>query len=147
MEYITKENADAFVNKWKFTLKSYGITHVEFSTHFFNERLNHPRNQPPITIEEMDKMLTAWIDKTGTQFKKDVNSVKAHTLKPRGKNKNALNFNELEIAIHSKKTGIKFVIVLKQDRHQKNTAILLPTTIVRDKSKLIHTQGELVEVD
>ena len=145
-EFVTKPDADQFVSKWKMRLKTYGITHIEFSTHFFVDRMNHSRNKPPVSIEEMDSMLESFFNKVGSQFKKDVEAVKSHSLKPRGKNKGALNYNELEIAMYNKKSGIKFVIVLKQDRKQKGTAMVLPVTIVRDKNKLIHTQGELIEV-
>ncbi len=144
-EKISRAESDSFIAKWKSKLKSYGITHIEWSTHFFTDRMNHPRNKPPITIEELDYMLTGFLN-SQPNFKTDVENVKNHTQKPRGKNKKALNFNELEFAVHSKKNGIKFVFVLKQDRKQKDTAMILPMTIVRDKKKLIHTQGELISL-
>ncbi len=147
-EMVDKSSASGFINRWKNELKNtYGLTHAEFSTHFSNERLNHPRNKPAITIEEMDAILKAFFEKVGPQFKKDVENVKKHIAKPRGKDKKKLNFNELEFTVWNKKSGIKFVFVLKQDRKQKGTAMILPMTVIRDKKKLIHKQGELVEVE
>ena len=53
--------------------------------------------------------------------------------------------NELEFVLWYKANMIKFVFVLKQDRKQKGTAILLPMTVIRNKN-LIYTQGILVEI-
>lgn len=143
-EDISKKEADDFITKWKAKLKSYGITHIEMSTHFLIDRMNHSRNKPPITIEEMDFMLNGFL-KQVSSFREDIENVKNHKAKPRGKDKKKLNFNELEFAIWNKASGIKFVMVLKQDRKKKGTAMVLPMTIIRDK-KLKHTQGELVEI-
>lgn len=139
------DDSSKFISKWKSELKGYGLTHVEFSTHFIKDRLNHPRNKPPITLEEMDFMVKGFLKKVGTQFRKDIEDVKNHRAKPRGKNRKKLNYNEIEFAIWNPKSTIKFVMVLKQDRKEKGTAMILPMTIIRDKT-LKHTQGELVEI-
>ena len=145
-KYVTKEEADGFVSRWKSKLKSYGITWVEFSTHFILERLNHSRNNPPIQVDELDYMLEGFLKKVGTQFKKDVENVKNHTQKKRGLNKHLIPDNELEFAITSKSNDVKFVFVLKQDRHKKGTAMILPMTIIR-KKKFRITKGEQVMID
>ena len=143
--FITREEAHDFISKWKNKLKNFGVTEFEFSKHFGVDRLNHPRNNPPLAIEELDFMLSGFLQKVGTQFKKDVENVRNHTARRRGLNKKNIPENELEFAIWSKSHKIKFAFVLKQDRHQKGTAIILPLTIIRHKT-FKHTQGEAVHI-
>lgn len=141
---ITEHERIDFLNKWKRVLGDYGITHIEESIHFGLERLNHSRNKPCIKIDELDYMLTEFINNILT-LKDDIESIKNHTCKPRGLHKKELNYNELEFTLWYKTNMIKFVFVLKQDRKQKGTAMLLPMTVIRDK-KLIHKQGILIEI-
>ena len=144
--YVTKEETDEFISRWKSKLKSYGITWVEFSTHFIMDRLNHTRNNPSIQIDELDYMLNGFLKKVGAQFKKDVDNVKKHISKKRGLNKQEIPDNELEFAITSKSNDVKFVFVLKQDKHKKGTAMILPMTIIR-KKKFRITKGEQVMIE
>lgn len=144
--YVTKAEATDFINRWKSKLKSYGVTEVEFSNHFLLDRLNHARNIPSISVKEMDFVLEGFLRKMGSQFKKDVENIKNHTAKRRGVNKKQLKENELEFAVTSNSTNIKFVFVLKQDFHKKGTAVVLPITIIRKKQfKVIKGEQVMVE--
>jgi hypothetical protein len=140
---ITEQERIDFLDKWKKVLGNYGITHIEESIHFGLERLNHSRNKPCIKIDELDHMLSEFIDTP--MLREDIECIKNHTCKPRGLHKKELNYNELEFTLWYKANMIKFVFVLKQDRKQKDTAMLLPMTVIRDK-KLIHKQGILIEI-
>ena len=142
--YISNTDAKEFEKKWLNKLKSYGATAFELSTHFGVERLNHKRNQPPLTIKELDFVLNGFISKMGSQFKKDIDAVKKHIAKPRGMAKKSIPYNNLEYGIISKSTGIRFIFALKQDRKQKNTAIVLPVTIKRDKKFKINKGEEVI---
>jgi hypothetical protein len=143
---ITQAEVADFNNRWKSKLKAYGVTEFALSTHFNANRLNHKRNVPPLTIKELDFVLEGFLNKVGIQFKKDVENVKNHTAKRRGVNKNQIPENELEFAITSNSTHVKFVFVLKQDWHKKGTAIVLPMTIIR-KKKFRVIKGEQVIVE
>lgn len=145
-KYITPKEVKDFENRWKNKLKSYGVTEFKLSTHFDADRLNHKRNVPPLKIEELDFVLNGFLRKVGSQFKKDVENVRNHTAKRRGLNKKQIPENELEFAITSNSTNIKFVFVLKQDYHKKGTAIVLPMTIIRKKNFKV-TKGEQVVVE
>ena len=143
---ITRAEVTDFNNRWKSKLKAYGVTEFALSTHFNADRLNHKRNVPPLTIKELDFVLEKFLQKVGPQFKKDVENVKNHTAKRRGVNKNQIPENELEFAITSNSTHVKFVFVLKQDWHKKGTAIVLPMTIIRKKNfKVIKGERVIVE--
>jgi len=144
-EEVTKDEMQEFISRWKTKFKSYGVTEFDFSIHK-KDRINHKRNKPPIRIEELDFILNAFLKKEGSQFKKDVENVKNHTAKKRGLNKKEIPDNELEFAITSNSSKIKFVFVLKQDRHTKGTAIVLPMTIIRNKNFKI-TKGIHVMVE
>ena len=143
---ITRAEVTDFNNRWKSKLKAYGVTEFALSTHFNADRLNHKRNVPPLTIKELDFVLEKFLQKVGPQFKKDVENVKNHTVKRRGVNKDQIPENELEFAITSNSTHVKFVFVLKQDWHKKGTAIVLPMTIIRKKNfKVIKGERVIVE--
>lgn len=131
-ETINKSEVDDFVNYLKTKLTSYGVTEVAASNHWL-QRLNHVRNNPPITIKELKFIMDSFLKKEGTQFKKDVENVKNNTAKKRGSNKKELNQNEFEYVIKSISTKIALTIVLKQDFHKKGTAVILPATIIRKK--------------
>lgn len=143
---ITRKEVTDFNNRWKSKLKAYGVTEFGLSTHFDAGRLNHKRNNPPLTIKDLDFVLEGFLKKVGGQFKKDVDNVKNHTAKRRGVNKDQIPENELEFAITSNSTHVKFVFVLKQDYHKKGTAIVLPMTIIR-KKKFRVIKGEQVIVE
>jgi len=145
-EEITSQEAQDFIDRWKVKLKIFGVTEFSLSKHFLVDRLNHPRNKPPISVDELDSILESFLKKMGSQFKKDVENVRNHTTKRRGINKKQIPENELEFAITSSSTKIKFVFVLKQDFHKKGTAVVLPTTIIRHPQFKI-TKGEQVMVE
>lgn len=143
---LTNQSVADFINRWKGRFRAYGVTEFDLSDHFLLERLRDKRNNPPISIEEMDFVLEGFLRKMGSQFKRDVENVKNHTAKRRGKNKKELKENELEFTVSSRSTKINFVFVLKQDFHQKGTAIILPITIMRKKNFRV-TKGEEVIVE
>ena len=145
-EEITSQEAQSFIDNWKSKLKKFGVTEFSLSNHFLRDRLNHPRNKPPISIEEIDFILDGFFKKMGSQFKKDVEDVKNHVAKKRGFNKKEIPENELEFAITSQSTKIKFAFVLKQDFNKKGTAVVLPITIIRHPNFKI-TKGEQVMVE
>ncbi len=144
-EEIDRAEADEFVSRWKSKLKKYGLTHVEFSTHFFMDRLNDKRNKPPIEVVELDDIMRGFL-KSWSQFETDVKNVANHTAKKRGINKKAIPDNEYEFAVSSKSTKVNFVFVLKQDRHTKGTAMILPMTIIRKKA-FKPTKGDHIIVE
>ena len=90
--------------------------------------------------------MNGFIRKMGSQFKKDIDNVKNNISKKRGKRKEAIPHNNLEFVVKSKKTGINFVFVLKQDRNTKGTAMILPMTVIRKKG-FVTNQGEEVVVE
>jgi len=145
-EEINDQEAQSFIDNWKSKLKKFGVTEFSLTTHFLRDRLNHPRNKPPISIEEMDFVLDGFFKKIGSQFKKDVEDVKKHISKRRGINKKEIPVNSLEFAITSQSTKIKFVFALKQDFNKKGTAVVLPVTIIRHPNFKI-TKGEQVMVE
>ncbi len=145
-EQVTDQEANDFVKRWKSKLKSYGLTHIEFSTHFIRDRLNDKRNSPPIKVEELDHVMQGFLNKFGDQFKKDVANVANHTAKKRGFNKKAIPDNEYEFTVSSNKSKVNLVFVLKQDRHTKGTAMILPMTIQRKKNWKV-TKGDHIIVE
>lgn len=146
LEYVDKQGAKDFINRWKNKLKSYGLTEAEFSDHFIIDRLNHKRNNPPITTDELDFLMNGFIKKMGSQFKKDIENVKNHTAKKRGFNKKELNDNEIEYTVSSNSNNINFAFVLKQNFKKKGTAVIVPITILR-KKKFRLLKGEQVIVE
>ena len=85
-----------------------------------------------IDDKEAQVFIEKFLKKEGTQFKKDIEDVKNHTVKRRGLNKKDIPEGSFEYAITSRSTEIKFVFALKQDYERKGTAVLLPVTIIRD---------------
>jgi hypothetical protein len=146
MERIEKSEAQEFVNRWKNKLKGIGLTHVEFSTHFIEDRLNDKRNNPPIEIEELDSIMDGFMRKFGSQFIKDIENVANHTAKKRGFNKKAIPNNEYEFTVTSTSSKVNLVFVLKQDRNKKGTAMILPMTIQRKKNWKV-TKGDHIIVE
>lgn len=146
VETVTNDEVRTFIGKWKSKLKTYGVTNLDMSNHFLLDRLNHKRNNPTITVDELDNVLEGFLRKVGNQFKKDVENVRNHTARRRGFNKKQIPENELEFAVSSASSGVNLVFVLKQDFHQKGTAIVLPMTILR-KKKFKPTKGEHIVVE
>ena len=133
-EEVTPQELTDIVNRWKNQLKSYGVTWVEPSIHFKAERINDKRNVPPLKVEELDFVMDGFLRKVGSQFKKDVENVKNHTARRRGKNKNKIPENEFEFTVKSVSTKVNLVFVLKQDRNEKGTAVIVPMTVMRKKN-------------
>jgi len=145
-EEITNSDIKDFENRWKAKLKPFGITNFEFSTHSGKLKLNHPRNKPLVDIEELDFVLDGFIRKMGSQFRKDIENVKNNTAKKRGIKKQNIPPNNLEFTIKSASNKVNFVIVLKQDRKTKGTAMILPITMQRKKNfKLLKGEEIIVE--
>lgn len=144
-EEITEQEITDFIKRWKRTLAGFGVTELELSNHGF-KRLNHKRNNPPIAIDDLDYLLSAFLKKMGSQFKTDVEKVKQNIAKKRGKNKQDIPSNNLEFTVKSKSRKVNLVFVLKQDRNTKGTAIILPMTMMRKKT--FHTtKGEEIIVE
>ena len=132
-EEVTLQDVNAFEKRWASKLKMFGLTHFEFSKHVKLDRLNHPRNASPISVEDLDFILDGFIRKMGGQFKKDIENVKNHTAKKRGKNKQNIPDNNIEYTIKSVSTNIALSIALKQNWKTKGTAVIVPITIKRQK--------------
>jgi hypothetical protein len=132
-EEVNTSDLQNFEGRWLSKLKSFGLTEFEFSKHLRLDRINHPRNVKPITIEDLDFVMDGFIRKMGNQLKKDIEDVKNHTAKKRGKNKQNIPDNNLEYTIKSSKTNIALSIALKQNFKQKGTAVIVPITIKRQK--------------
>lgn len=148
-KYLTEEISDSeirnFISRWKFKLKSYGVTEFDLSIHSF-KRLNHERNNPPISIDDLDFVLENFLKKIGNQFRNDVNDVRNNTAKRRGINKKQIPPNNIEYTVKSNSKKINLAFVLKQDRNTKNTAIVLPITMIR-KNGFKTIKGEEVIVE
>lgn len=144
-ERVENSEVASFIRKWKGKLKSYGVTEFDLSVHSF-ERLNHKRNNPPISVDDLSFVLDGFLRKMGPQFKKDVENVKNNTAKKRGLNKKDIPPNNLEFTVKSNSKKVNFVFVLKQDFKQKGTAIVLPVTMLRKKG-FKTTKGEEVIVE
>jgi hypothetical protein len=145
-ELISDSELKNFENIWKGKLKQFGLTNFKNSDHF-DERIRHTRNVPPISLDELNLAMNAFIRQKGSQLKQDIEQVKKHALKPRGKDKKKLNFNELEFTISSVSTGVNLTLTLKQDRKTKGTAMLLPVTVIRKKKGYFVKQGEQYVVE
>lgn len=142
-EEISNEEMKDFIKRWKNKLKSYGVTEFDLSIHSFI-RLNHKRNDPPISIEDLDFVLNGFLKKMGTQFKKDVENVKKNIAKKRGLRKQDIPHNNLEFTVKSASKKVNFVFVLKQDRKTKGTAIVLPITMMRKKTFKVNKGEEVI---
>jgi putative transposon-encoded protein len=154
-QYLSEEvnmgEVKAFEKKWLAKLKPMGLTAFEFSSHMGKRdfRINRPENIPPITADELDFVMDAFVRKIGSQLKKDIQAVATNTAKkthPLGmKNKNDVPPNNIEYVIKSKSTKINLAIALHQDKKQggemgsvsnrglKGTAVIVPMTILRKK--------------
>jgi len=151
-EEVSREESDRFKAKWRDEVGKYGAT-IKGSEHFDKDRLNDPRNKPPITTEELDWLLSAWFDKHKNQFKKDVEAVKENIARPRGINKKRIPHNNLEWTISGSvkdRNKIHIVLALRQLKDQqgkgtKGTAILVIQSVIRTPNKKI-TMGEYFDV-
>lgn len=143
-ERVEGDDVASFVTKWKTKLATYGVTNFEASTHWIRDSLNNKRNNPPITLKELNFILEMFLRKMGSQFKTDVENIKNHIAKKRGLNKQELNNNEYEYVIKSKSTNIALPIVLKQDFKQKGTAAIVPITVQRKKGYKVNKGIEVM---
>lgn len=134
-EDISPKEITEFENKWLGRLRTFGLTHFEFSNHMGKKdfRVNDKRNNPPITAKELDFVMDGFVRKMGAQLKKDIEDVKNHTAKKRGKNKQDIPDNNIEYTIISRSTKINLAIALKQNFQTKGTAVIVPITIMRKK--------------
>lgn len=145
LKKISDQEIQDFIKRWKSKLKSYGVTEFDLSTHGF-KRMNHERNSPPISVDDLDFVLEGFLRKMGSQFKKDVENVKKNIAKKRGINKQDIPPNNLEFTVKSASKKVNLAFVLKQDRNQKGTAIVLPITMMRKKAfKTIKGEEIIVE--
>jgi hypothetical protein len=150
-EEVTMGEVKAFEKKWLSKLRPMGLTAFEFSKHMGSRdfRINRKENIPPITADELDFVMNAFVSKMGSQLKKDIQDVANNTAKkthPMGvKNKNDIPPNNIEYMIKSASTKINLAIALHQDKKQggemgsvsnkglKGTAVIVPMTILRKK--------------
>ena len=112
-----------FVNEWRKEINKYGAE-LKGSEHFEEERLNHPRNKPPITTEELGWLLDTWINEHSDQFKKDIEDVKKNIARPRGINKKRIPHNNLEWTISGNvknRNYVHIVLALRQLKDQTGT--------------------------
>jgi hypothetical protein len=137
LQYINEDvsmgDMSAFEKKWLSKLKPFGLTHFEFSKHMNKLRINDARNKPPITTKDLDFVLDAFVSKMGSQLRKDIDDVKKHIAKKRGKNKQDIPDNNIEYTIKSNSTNVNMAIALKQNYKEKGTAVIVPITIQRKK--------------
>lgn len=144
---ISKPEINRFVSDINSKIKQYGATFT-LTNHFVNDRINDPRNNPPLTLAEIEWVMRQWFKENETLFKKDVENVKNNIAKPRGENKKQIPFNNLEWTASGKikdRNFVHVVFALRQDREKKGTAILLPQTIIRTKNKKV-TKGEYYQI-
>ena len=141
-----------FVNRWRKEVNKYGAE-LKGSEHFEEERLNHPRNKPPITTEELGWLLGTWFEKHSAQFKIDIENVKKNIARPRGINKKRIPHNNLEWTISGSvkdRNSVHIVLALRQLKDQqgkgtKGTAILVIQSVIRTRNKKV-TMGEYFNV-
>jgi hypothetical protein len=151
-EEVTEGEALRFKHKWRQELNRYGVE-IKGSEHFDKDRLNDPRNKPPITLEELDWLLSVWFNKHKEQFKKDVEDIKKNIARPRGINKKRIPHNNLEWTISGSvkdRNNIHIVLALRQLKDQqgkgtKGTAILVIQSVIRTRNKKV-TMGEYFNV-
>jgi len=146
-EDVSMGEIKAFENKWFAKLKPMGLTAFEFSSHMGKRdfRVNRSENKPPITADELDFVMNAFVSKMGSTLKKDIQAVANNTAKKKGVDKNNIPPNNIEYTIKSKSTNINLAIALHQDYKQggtigsvsnknlKGTAVIVPITILRKK--------------
>ncbi len=149
---MTEAEVASFKNKWRKEVNKYGAE-LKGSEHFDKERLNHPRNKPSITAEELDWLLESWFKKHSAQFKIDVENVKKNIARPRGINKKRIPHNNLEWTISGSvkdRNSVHIVLALRQlkdnqGRGTKGTAILVIQSVIRTRNKKV-TMGEYFDV-
>lgn len=147
-DVITDSEAQALVTRFKKVFASIG---VDFNISYhggLQDRLTDPRNRPPISKCEFDKVLTAFIKKMSKQLISDVADIRNGTVKPRGKNIQGIRADNYEYGIKSKSTGIALILALQpnRDRRSKYPVRVNIITIMR-KPKFIVNQGETVMVE
>lgn len=135
---------NAFEKRWLAKLTPFGLTHFEFSKHMNKLRINDKRNNPPITSEDLDFVLDGFVRKMGTQLRKDIDDVKKHIAKKRGKNKQDIPDNNIEYTIKSNSTKVNMAIALKQNFQTKGTAVIVPITIQRKKGFITKKGVEVI---
>lgn len=145
-EDVSASDISGFEKRWLAKLTPFGLTHFEFSKHMGKLRLNDKRNNPPITVEDLDFVLDGFVRKMDTQLRKDIDDVKKHIAKKRGKNKQDIPDNNIEYTIKSNSTKVNMAIALKQNFKEKGTAVIVPITIQRKKG-FITKQGVEVIVE
>ena len=80
---ISKSEINRFISDINSKIKQYGAT-FNLTSHFVNDRINDPRNIPPLTLIEIEWVMKQWFKENETLFKKDVEDVKNNIAQPRG---------------------------------------------------------------
>jgi hypothetical protein len=155
-EDVSMSEIKEFEKTWLSRLKPMGLTAFEFSNHMGKKdfRVNRKENIPPITVDELDFVMNAFVKKMGTQLKKDIAAVASNTAKkshPMGmKKKNEVPDNNIEYVIKSASTKINLAIALHQDKkagvgkQARGTAVIVPMTILRKKGFVTNRGVEVI---
>lgn len=117
-----------------------------FSAHALVDRLNHPRNKPPISACEFEFVMTKFVQKMSKQLQDDVWDVANRKVKARGKRTENIRPNNYEYGITSKSTGLAIVLALQPNHKGRNKVRVNIITVMRKHGFGIN-QGEHIMVE
>ncbi len=144
--FLEFSKVDPTVNKLiaKYS-NAFGLFKLGFniSAHVLWDRLNHPRNKPAITVEELDSILSNFIRKKKAQLIDDSNAVSVGMVVPRGKNTNRIRPGNFEYVLISKKTKVVIVLSVQPNSRGHMLARVNIITVMR-KAGFQVSQGETV---
>lgn len=147
-EHINSSEIKSIISKFQKVFNTLGVDFT-FSRHGgLGDRLNDPRNKPPISKCEFDAVMTSFVRKMGSQLFNDVKDIQNNNVKPRGKRINSIRKNNFEYGIKSKSTGIAIILALQPnpDKSSKFRVRVNIITIIRKPSFTVN-QGETVIVE
>ena len=131
-ELITGQEAATLIKKFKRVFGVIGAD-FDFSEHALVDRLNHPRNKPPISACEFGFVLEKFIKKMSKQLFDDVGDVNARKVHARGKNADKIRPNNYEYAISSKSTNVTIVLAIQPSHNRSFKARVNIITTIRKR--------------
>lgn len=142
---VKEADAKQLVSHFK---KVFGTIGAGFSLsyHALMDRMNHPRNKPPVTADEFKLVLTKFIQKHSKQLMDDISDVKNRTVTPRGKKADTIRPNNFEYGITSKSTGIAIILAIQPDNYGRTPVRINIITIMRKRGFGVN-KGEHIMVE
>ncbi len=144
-EPVSESEAMALIKKFK---KVFNVLDAGFnmSYHALVERLNHPRNKPPISACEFEFVMTQFVKKNSKQLMDDIWDVKNRKVTPRGKRADQIRPNNYEYGITSRSTGLAIIMSIQPDPKNRGGARINIITVMRKRGFGVN-QGEHIMVE